>query len=85
MKFRKMSLPFAHLPGISGIFGRMESAQDNESYWIRVIRLKIYTEKSLGRERATDSVALERATGSVTQSHRLCGLGGIAGFQCHAI
>ena len=25
-KFRKMSVPFALLPGISGIFGRMESA-----------------------------------------------------------
>ena len=28
MKFRKMSVPFAPKPGISGIFGRMESAQD---------------------------------------------------------
>ena len=28
MKFRKMSVPFAPLPGISGIFGRMESAPD---------------------------------------------------------
>ena len=26
MKFRKMSVPFAPPPGISGIFGRMESA-----------------------------------------------------------
>ena len=26
MKFRKMSVPFAHQPGISRIFGRMESA-----------------------------------------------------------
>ena len=26
MKFRKMSVPFAPQPGISGIFGRMESA-----------------------------------------------------------
>ena len=26
-KFRKMSVPFTPLPGISGIFGRMESAQ----------------------------------------------------------
>ena len=28
MKFRKMSVPFAPKPGISGIFGRMESAHD---------------------------------------------------------
>ena len=29
MKFRKMSVPFAPQPGISGIFGRMESALSN--------------------------------------------------------
>ena len=29
MKFRKMSVPFAPQPGISGIFGRMESAHND--------------------------------------------------------
>ena len=29
MKFRKISVPIAPQPGISGIFGRMESAQGN--------------------------------------------------------
>ena len=28
MKFQKMSVPFAPQPGISGIFGRMESVLD---------------------------------------------------------
>ena len=31
MKFRKMSVPFAPKPGISGIFGRMESAPGEKS------------------------------------------------------
>ena len=31
MKFRKMSVPFAPQPGISGIFGRMESAPKHET------------------------------------------------------
>jgi len=30
----------------------MRACQDKESYWIRVVRLKIYTEKSLARERS---------------------------------
>ena len=35
----------------------MRGRQDKESYWRRVTRLKIYTEKSLGRERS-NSLAL---------------------------
>ena len=31
-KIRKMSVPFAHQPGISGIFSRMESARELISY-----------------------------------------------------
>ena len=32
MKFQKTSVPFAPQPGISGIFGRMESAREKGCY-----------------------------------------------------
>ena len=39
-----------HLPGLLTM-ATMRGRQDKESNWIRVMWLKIYTEKSLGRER----------------------------------
>ena len=42
-KFRKMSVPFAPQPGISGIFGRMESAQGLKFSKIFAFKPKVKT------------------------------------------